>query len=162
EMKSTGEVLGIGKTYEEALFKGFLGAGMYTKAKGKVIMATINDADKKEFLNMAKELHGLGFEFVATSGTAKALNENGVPAKTVNRIGQESPTLLDMIVDKEINLLVNTPTKGNDSKRDGFILRRSAIERNIDVMTSLDTLRALLAFEKQELKIGDLDIYDLY
>ncbi len=162
EMKSTGEVLGIGKTYEEALFKGFLGAGMYTKAKGKVIMATINDADKKEFLNMAKELHGLGFEFVATSGTAKALNENGVPAKTVNRIGQESPTLLDMIVDKEINLLVNTPTKGNDSKRDGFILRRSAIERNIDVMTSLDTLRALLAFEKQQLNIGDLDIYDLY
>lgn len=162
EMKSTGEVLGIGKTYEEALFKGFLGAGMFTKAKGKVIMATINDADKKEFLNMAKELHTLGFEFVATSGTAKALNENGVPAKTVNRIGQESPTLLDMIVDKEINLLVNTPTKGNDSKRDGFILRRSAIERNIDVMTSLDTLRALLAFEKQQLHIGDLDIYHLY
>lgn len=162
EMKSTGEVLGIGKTYEEALFKGFLGAGMYTKAKGKVIMATINDGDKKEFLSMAKELHGLGFEFVATSGTAQALNENDVPAKTVNRIGQESPTLLDMIVDKEINLLVNTPTKGNDSKRDGFILRRSAIERNIDVMTSLDTLRALLAFEKQELKIAELDIYDLY
>lgn len=161
EMKSTGEVLGIGKTYPEALFKGFLGAGMYTGSKGKVIMATINDSDKNEFLSMAKELHSLGFEFVATSGTSKILSENGIPAKTVNRIGQESPTLLDMIYNKEIDLLINTPTKGNDSKRDGFILRRSAIERNIDVMTSLDTLRALLAFERKRLKIDDLEIYHL-
>lgn len=161
EMKSTGEVLGLGTSYEEALYKGFLAAGMYTGAKGKVIMATINDSDKKEFLSIAKELNALGFRFVATSGTAKSLAEIGIDAKIVNRIGQESPTLLDLIYTKGINLLVNTPTKGNDSKRDGFILRRSAIERNIDVMTSLDTLKALLSFEQLKLSVSDLDLYRL-
>ena len=161
EMKSTGEVLGLGTSYEEALYKGFLAAGMYTGAKGKVIMATINDSNKKEFLSIAKELNALGFRFVATSGTAKSLAEIGIDAKIVNRIGQESPTLLDLIYTKGINLLVNTPTKGNDSKRDGFILRRSAIERNIDVMTSLDTLKALLSFEQLKLSVSDLDLYRL-
>lgn len=161
EMKSTGEVLGLGKTYEEALYKGFLGANMYTGDKGKVIMATIKDSDKEEFLQLAKKLHDLGFKFVATKGTADSLEKIGISAQVVNKIGEESPTLLDMIYNKEVNLLVNTPTKGNDSKRDGFILRRAAIERNIDVMTSLDTLKALVAFEKLQLKVQDLDVYPL-
>ncbi len=161
EMKSTGEVLGIAKTLDEALYKGFLGASMYTSTKGKNIMATINDSDKEEFLGLAKDLDKLGFKFVATQGTAKMLKEHGIEAKEVNRIGQESPTLLDLIKNKEVSLLVNTPTKANDSKRDGFILRRAAVERNIDVMTSLDTLRACLEFEKKHFNIADLDIFTI-
>lgn len=159
EMKSTGEVLGIAKNIKEALYKGFLAANMYTSAKGKKIMATVNDADKEEFLEIAKELHHLGFSFVATEGTARLLNHHGIPAEKVNRIGEESPTLLDLIKGKEVQLLVNTPTKANDSQRDGFILRRAAVERNIDVMTSLDTLKACLAFEKENFDISRLDIY---
>ncbi len=161
EMKSTGEVLGIGTNYEEALYKGFMASNMFTSRKGRTIMATVKDSDKAEFLAIAKELHALGFEFVATSGTAKMLSENGIPAREVNRIGQESPNLLDLIVNKEVQLLVNTPTKGNDSKRDGFILRRAAIERNIDVMTSLDTLNALLSFEKNAYTPSALEIFNI-
>ena len=154
EMKSTGEVLGIGKTFEEALFKGFVASNMFTKSKGNVIMATIKDSDKNEFLEIAKELHSLGFKFVATEGTSKLLNSHNIECETVRKINEESPNLLDWIMTKKVQLLVNTPTKGNDSKRDGFILRRNAIERNIDVMTSLDTLRALLKVEKE--KCGSL------
>ncbi len=161
EMKSTGEVLGIGTNYEEALYKGFMASNMFTSRKGRTIMATVKDSDKAEFLAIAKELHALGFEFVATSGTAKMLSANGIPAREVNRIGQESPNLLDLIVNKEVQLLVNTPTKGNDSKRDGFILRRAAIERNIDVMTSLDTLNALLSFEKNAYTPSALEIFNI-
>lgn len=159
EMKSTGEVLGIAKNLDEALYKGFLAANMYTSAKGKKIMATINDSGKEEFLAIAKELHKLGFEFFATEGTAKLLNEHGVQATRVNRIAEESPTLLDLIKEKEVSLLVNTPTKANDSERDGFILRRAAVERNIDVMTSLDTLKACLAFEQKHFNISEMDLY---
>lgn len=161
EMKSTGEVLGIGKTYEEAIFKGFLAANMYTKQKGNVILATVKDSNKDEFLEIASELSKLGFTFVATSGTANLLKKHNIEAKVVNRVGEASPNLLDLINNKEVNLLVNTPTKGNDSKRDGFILRRNAIEKNIDVMTSLDTLRALLDFEKLNMKTSDVGIYDI-
>ena len=159
EMKSTGEVLGIAKTLDEALYKGFLAAGMYTNLKGKKIMATVKDSDKEEFLSLAKELSQLDFEFVATQGTAKLLNENGIKVEIVNKIGEASPTLLDLIKNKEVHLLINTPTKANDSKRDGFILRRAAVERNIDVMTSLDTLKACLSFEKKHFNISDLDIF---
>ena len=161
EMKSTGEVLGIAKNLDEALYKGFLGANMYTSAKGKKIMATINDSGKAEFLAIAKELHKQGFEFFATEGTAKLLNDNHVTATKVNRIGEESPTLLDLIKEIEVSLLVNTPTKANDSERDGFILRRAAVERNIDVMTSLDTLKACLAFEQKHFDITAMDLFSI-
>ena len=161
EMKSTGEVLGIGNTLEEALYKGFVGANMYTGKKGKTILATINDQDKEEFLAIAKELDKLGFSFVSTEGTANALKASGINARAVNRINEDSPNLMDLIKNKEINLLVNTPTKGNDSKRDGFNMRRALIERNIDVMTSLDTFRAFLSFEKLLITPQKLEIFDI-
>ena len=161
EMKSTGEVLGIGNTLEEALYKGFVGANMYTGKKGKTILATINDQDKEEFLAIAKELDKLGFSFVSTEGTANALKASGINARAVNRINEDSPNLMDLIKNKEINLLVNTPTKGNDSKRDGFNMRRASIERNIDVMTSLDTFRAFLSFEKLLITPQKLEIFDI-
>ena len=161
EMKSTGEVLGIGHTLEEALYKGFAGANMFSRKKGNKILATINDQDKAEFLEIAKKLDKLGFEFVSTEGTATMLIENGIPAKMVNRINEASPNLMDLIKNKEIHLLVNTPTKGNDSKRDGFNMRRAAIERNIDVMTSLDTLNAFLSFEEKALSPEKIEVIDI-
>jgi len=161
EMKSTGEVLGIGNTLEEALYKGFVGANMYTGKKGKTILATINNQDKDEFIEIAKDLDKLGFNFVSTQGTADALKAAGIKARAVNRINEDSPNLMDLIKNKEINLLVNTPTKGNDSKRDGFNMRRSSIERNIDVMTSLDTFRAFLSFEKLLITPEKLEIFDI-
>lgn len=161
EMRSTGEVLGIGRTLEEALYKGFVGANMFTGAKGKKILATVNDQDKDEFLEIALGLDKLGFEFIATEGTCKSLEAKGIKPRRINRINEDSPNLMELISNKEIDLLVNTATKGNDSKRDGFNMRRAAIERNIDVITSLDTLRALLSFEKLELKPSMLEVFDI-
>lgn len=161
EMKSTGEVLGIGNTLEEALYKGFVGANMYTGKKGKTILATINNQDKDEFIEIAKDLDKLGFNFVSTQGTADSLKAAGIKARAVNRINEDSPNLMDLIKNKEVHLLVNTPTKGNDSKRDGFNMRRAAIERNIDVMTSLDTFRAFLSFEKLLITPEKLEIFDI-
>lgn len=161
EMRSTGEVLGIGRTLEEALYKGFVGANMFTGAKGKKILATVNDQDKDEFLEIALGLDKLGFEFIATEGTCKSLEAKGIKPRRINRINEASPNLMELISNKEIDLLVNTATKGNDSKRDGFNMRRAAIERNIDVITSLDTLRALLSFEKLGLKPDMLEVFDI-
>ncbi|WP_066870729.1 carbamoyl-phosphate synthase large subunit [Clostridium mediterraneense] len=161
EMRSTGEVLGVGKNIYEALHKGFVAAGMYTGDKGKKILATINNHDKKEFIQIAKGLSSLGYEFVATEGTAISLKEAGIEAEIVRKITEEKPNILDVVVNGEINLVVNTPTKGNDSKRDGFHIRRAAIERNIGVMTALDTLKALVDLQQQGVHKEDLEIYDV-
>ena len=161
EMRSTGEVLGVGKNIYEALHKGFVAAGMYTGDKGKKILATINNHDKKEFIEIAKGLSSLGYEFVATEGTAISLKEAGIEAEIVRKITEDKPNILDVVVNGEINLVVNTPTKGNDSKRDGFHIRRAAIERNIGVMTALDTLKALVDLQQQGVHKEDLEIYDV-
>ena len=161
EMKSTGEVLGIGKTVEEALYKGFVAAGMYTGKGGKKILATVNNHDKAEFIEIAKDFASLGYKFISTKGTANALKEAGIEAEVVRRIDEENPNILDVVVNGEVNLVVNTPTKGNDSKRDGFHIRRAAIERNIGVMTALDTLRALGKVQKDGMDKMELGIYDV-
>ena len=161
EMRSTGEVLGVGRNVWEALYKGFVAAGMYTGAKGKTILATIKKHDKAEFMELAKDLDKLGYNFVATEGTAKELRDAGIDAKEIRRIGEESPNIMDLIKNKEIDLVVNTPTKANDSKRDGFHIRRAAIERNIGVMTSLDTLKALVDLQKEGADKRDLEVFNL-
>lgn len=161
EMRSTGEVLGVGRNVWEALYKGFVGAGMYTGATGKTILATIKKHDKAEFMELAKGLDNLGYNFVATTGTAKELRDASIDAKEVRRIGEESPNIMDLIKNKEIDLVVNTPTKANDSKRDGFHIRRAAIERNIGVMTSLDTLKALVDLQKEGADKRELEVFNL-
>ncbi len=161
EMKSTGEVLGIGKTLEEALYKGFLGAGKTMKCDRKVVLATVNDKDKEEFLEIAKEMKKLGYTFITTSGTAKALEENGVESRIVNRVEESRPNILDVIRNKEVDMVINTPTKGNDSTRDGFKIRRTATEFATEVMTSLDTLRALVSVQKKDFNMSNIDVYDL-
>jgi len=164
EMRSTGEVLGIGRSLDEALYKGFLAAGMQLEKKRGVVLATINNHDKEEFLPIAKVLSELGYSFISTKGTTEFLTSHGIAAKETKKLNEQEPNILNVIKNIEVDLVINTPTKGNDSHRDGFIIRRAAIEKNIDVITTLDTVKALadvtkrLGFEKTVL---DLDIYNM-
>ena len=161
EMKSTGEVLGVGENLEEALYKGFLAAGKTMSDKRGVVLATINNYDKEEFIEIAKDMKELGYTFVATEGTAKSLRENGIDADVVNRVEEARPNILDAIRNKQVDIVINTPTKGNDSTRDGFKIRRTATEFSTEVMTSLDTLRALVEVKKKEIKDSGLEVYDI-
>lgn len=161
EMKSTGEVLGIGKTLSEALYKGFLAAGTSMEDDNKKVLATINDNDKKEFLSTAKIMNSLGYTFLATEGTAKLLKDNNIPVEKVNRIGEEKPNILDVIENNQVDLVVNTPTKGGDSRRDGFKIRRTAIEYGVDIVTSLDTLLARVTVKSKGYEENKLNIYEL-
>ena len=161
EMKSTGEVLGVGRNLKEALYKGFVGAGMYPSMEKGEILATINNHDKEEFLPIAKDLAKLGYKFIATEGTAKILREAGIDAEEVRRLMKKQPNILDAIKNKEVDLVINTPTKGNDSKRDGFLIRRAAIERNIGVITALDTLRAIADVKVSEIDKRDLEVFNI-
>ena len=160
EMRSTGEVLGVGRNLNEALYKGFIAAGMLP-GKGK-ILATINKHDKKEFLPMAVRLSKLGYEFLATEGTCKLLNEAGVKATMVRKLEEEEPNILNVIKNQEVELVINTPTKANDSKRDGFVIRRAAVERNIGVITALDTFRAIVDVKEEGLENKkDIEVFDI-
>ena len=143
EMKSTGEVLGIAKTFEEALYKAFLGAG-FSLPKHKQMIITVKDADKFEVVDIARRFEALGYKIYATRSTSRVLNENGVKTSKVNKIGQESPNLMDLILGHKIDLVIDTPTNGRDKSRDGFLIRRNAIETGVNCLTSLDTAEALV------------------
>jgi len=162
EMRSTGEVLGVGRNLKEALYKGFVGANMYpSKEKGK-ILATINKHDKAEFLPIAKDLASVGYKFIATTGTCALLREAGIEVEEIRKIDEEEPNILDIVKNREVDLVVNTPTKGNDSNRDGFLIRRAAVERNVGVITALDTLRAIADVEIEKLDENrDLEVFDI-
>ena len=143
EMKSTGECLGIAKTFNEALYKAFLGAGV-TLPKHKQMIMTVKDADKPEAVEVAKRFAALGYKIYATRSTAKYLKEHGVDALRVNKISQESPNVLDLILGHKIDLVIDTPTQGNgDKSRDGFLIRRNAIETGVYCITAMDTANAL-------------------
>ena len=143
EMKSTGECLGIGTNFNEALYKAFLGAGV-DLPKHKQVIITVKDADKGEAIEIGRRFEKLGYTIYATRSTAAALNEAGVKARKVNKISQESPTVMDLILGHKIDLVIDTPTQGRDKSRDGFLIRRTAIETGINCLTSLDTASALL------------------
>ena len=143
EMKSTGECLGIAKTFNEALYKAFLGAGV-TLPKYKQMIMTVKDADKPEAVGVAKRFEALGYKIYATRSTAKYLQEHGVNALRVNKISQESPNVMDLILGHKIDLVIDTPTQGNgDKSRDGFLIRRNAIETGVYCITAMDTANAL-------------------
>ncbi|MCR8745826.1 carbamoyl-phosphate synthase large subunit [Romboutsia lituseburensis] len=161
EMKSTGEVLGVGETLEEALYKGFLAAGKTMSDKKGVVLATINNYDKEEFIEIAKDMNEIGYTFVATEGTAKTLRDNGIEADIVNRVEEARPNILDVIRNKQVDIVINTPTKGNDSTRDGFKIRRTATEFSTEVMTSLDTLKALVEVKKKKISNDGLEVYNI-
>ena len=143
EMKSTGECLGIAKSFNEALYKAFLGAGIHLPKHKKMII-TVKDADKAEAVGVAKRFEALGYEIYATRSTAKILQNNDVDAIPVHKLDGESPNIIDLILGHEIDLVIDTPTQGRDKSRDGFLIRRVSIETGVTVLTSLDTANALV------------------
>ena len=159
EMKSTGECLGIAKTFNEALYKAFLGAGVQLPKYKQMIM-TVKDADKPEAVGVAKRFEALGYKIYATRSTAKYLQEHGVNALRVNKISQESPNVMDLILGHKIDLVIDTPTQGNgDKTRDGFLIRRNAIETGVYCITAMDTANALA--RSLETAHGDLTPVDI-
>ncbi|MEE0202976.1 MAG: carbamoyl-phosphate synthase large subunit [Muricomes sp.] len=143
EMKSTGECLGIAKTFGEALYKAFIGAGIKLP-KFKNMIMTVRDEDHQDAVEIGRRFADIGYRIFATAGTAKALNEAGVKAIPVRKIEQESPNLLDLILGHEIDLVIDIPAQGADHSRDGFIIRRNAIETGVNVLTAMDTAQALI------------------
>ncbi|MDY3250447.1 MAG: carbamoyl-phosphate synthase large subunit, partial [Candidatus Choladocola sp.] len=143
EMKSTGECLGIASTFDEALYKAFLGAGINLPKHRNMIM-TVRDADKVDAVDIAKRFEALGYNIFATKGTARALMEADIQVRMTRKIEQESPNILDLILGHEIDLIIDTPSQGVGHSKDGFLIRRNAIETGVNVLTSLDTANALI------------------
>ncbi len=143
EMKSTGECLGIAKTFNEALYKAFQGAGIKLP-KYKNMVMTVRDSDKEEMLDIAARFKAQGYRIFCTAGTAKYFNEHGVKVIPVRKIEQESPNLLDLILGHEIDLVIDIPAQGAERSHDGFVIRRNAIETGVTVLTAVDTARALV------------------
>ncbi|WP_312442199.1 carbamoyl-phosphate synthase large subunit [Lacrimispora sp.] len=158
EMKSTGECLGIAKTFNEALYKAFAGAGIKLP-RHKNMIITVKDSDKEEIIDIARRFQAQGYKIFSTSGTARVLNSHGIKAFMVRKLEQESPNLLDLILGHEIDLVIDTPTQGADRSRDGFVIRRNAIETGVTVLTSLDTAAALVT--SMENKAKELTLIDI-
>ncbi len=159
EMKSTGECLGIAGTFQEALYKAFLGSGV-DLPKFRQMIITVKDADKGEAIEIGRRFEKLGYTVYATRSTAAALREAGVKARKVNKIQQESPTVMDLILGHKIDLVIDTPTQGRDKSRDGFLIRRTAIETGVNCLTSLDTARALVT-SLENARTGELTLIDV-
>ena len=152
EMKSTGECLGIAKTFDEALYKAFIGAGIKLPKHKNMIM-TVRDEDHADAVEIGRRFEKIGYHIFATSGTARALNEAGVKATPVRKIEQESPNLLDLILGHKIDLVIDIPAQGAEHSRDGFVIRRNAIETGVNVLTAIDTAYALItSLENTDIK----------
>ena len=143
EMKSTGECLGIAKTFNEALYKAFLGAGINLPRHKNMIM-TVRDEDKPEAVEISKRFEALGYNIYATKGTARALMEADVQVRMTRKLEQESPNILDLILGHQIDLVIDTPSQGVEHSHDGFVIRRNAIETGVNVLTAIDTAKALV------------------
>ena len=152
EMMSTGECLGIAKTFDEALFKAFIGAGIKLPKHKNMIM-TVRDEDHADAVEIGRRFEKIGYHIFATSGTARALNEAGVKATPVRKIEQESPNLLDLILGHKIDLVIDIPAQGAEHSKDGFVIRRNAIETGVNVLTAIDTAHALItSLENTDIK----------
>ena len=158
EMKSTGECLGIAKSFNEALYKAFEGAGLKLP-KYKNMISSVRESDHEEVVEIARRFLNVGYKIFATKGTAKVLNANGVKAFPVRKLEQESPNILDLILGHEIDLVIDIPQQGAERSRDGFVIRRNAIETGVHVLTSLDTAAALAtSLENRAKKLTLVDI----
>ena len=143
EMKSTGECLGSAESFNEALYKAFLGAGI-NLPKHKNMIMTVRDEDKEEAVEIGKRFEALGYRIYATRNTAKTLQEAGVKAIRTNKLEQPSPNLMDLILGHKIDLVIDTPSQGVEHAKDGFLIRRNAIETGVNVLTAMDTAKALV------------------
>ena len=160
EMKSTGECLGISQDFNEALYKAFLGSGVRLP-KYKNMIITVCDEDKPEILPIAKRFEALGYIIYSTSKTYKYLTENGVHAQYINKIAEGGRTVIDLILEHHIDLVIDTPSKGQIHSKDGFLIRRNAIETGVTVLTAVDTAQALVSSlenREDEKKIKLIDI----
>jgi carbamoyl-phosphate synthase large subunit len=160
EMKSTGEVLGLAENFEEALYKGFIGAGLEMPDKDKYILATVKPKDKEKIKLLTKRFNKLGYKIAATEGTSKDISCVGVESLLVNKIGKKDD-ILDFIQSGKVGLIINTPTKANDSKRDGFIIRRKSVENGVDLFTNLETVDALCSLIENKVPEKDLDVFEI-
>jgi carbamoyl-phosphate synthase large subunit len=161
EMKSTGEVLGVAKTVEEAIYKGLIASNKdYTKV-GKNVLITVKDSDKQEIIGIAKRLVKLGFNLISTEGTNKFLKENGIDSEIINKITEGHPNILDKLKNREIDLVINTPTKANNVQSDGFKIRRTAIEYGVEVITSLDTLNAVINILENNIDKKEHEVFNI-
>ena len=149
----------ISKNYEEALFKAFLGSGVDLPKHKKMIM-TVKDSDKLDAVEVGKRFAALGYEIYATRNTCKTLQESGVPAKRVNKIEETHPNLLDLILGHQIDLIIDTPSQGIERSKDGFVIRRHAVETGVNCLTSLDTANALLTSLESSCR-EDLSLVDI-
>jgi carbamoyl-phosphate synthase large subunit len=156
EMRSTGEVMGIDRTYAAALYKAMVAAGIHIPRKGNVLI-TLADRDKAEGIELARAFHAQGFKLYATHGTARALQRAGLPVQVVPKIGQGKPDLMDYITHKRVQLLINTPSPERKAEQQGLIIRRAAVENGIPCLTSLDTAWALLqAMEAHQFEVAPI------
>lgn len=158
EMKSTGECLGIAKTFNEALYKAFEGAGIRLPKYKKMIMS-VRHSDQEEAVDIARRFAAVGYQIFATRGTARTLNKNGVKAYEIRKLEQESPNILDLVLGHQIDLIIDIPAQGAERSHDGFIIRRNAIETGVNVLTALDTARALVTSLENRAK--DMTLIDI-
>jgi carbamoyl-phosphate synthase large subunit len=161
EMKSTGEALGIHETYLGALYKGLMGADVKIPDKSLPILCAVKDEDKQSILSIAKRFKKLGYNFYATKGTTEFLQKHNIECEIVKKISEERPNIIDVIKSGKISMVINTPTKANNSLTDGFKIRRAAVESNILTLTSLDTVNALLEVIEAKIDEKSLNIVEL-
>ncbi len=160
EMKSTGEVLGVSREFHKATLKAFISSGANVSTKGSILI-TVRNKDKEEMLPIAQKFFNKGFQIYATSGTANFLASNGIQANVVEKIWEGKDSIIDLIQSGKINFVINTPTKGKESSRDGFKIRRTAVECKIPCFTSLDTVNALYDAIENEVKEEELDVVNI-
>ena len=160
EMKSTGEVLGVSKKFEEAVLKAFIASNMNVSDKGSILI-TVRDKDKEEMLPIARKFKSKGFEIYATKGTAEFLKKNFIETIVVDKISEGKNSIIELIQSGKLNFVINTPTKGKQANRDGFKIRRMAVECKVPCFTSLDTAEALYKAIANGVKEKDLTPVDI-
>jgi len=158
-MKSTGECLGISRSFNEALYKAFLGAGVRLPKYRNMIM-TVKDSDKEMAVEVARKFESAGYRIFATKGTAKALTDGGVKVTRTNKIEQDSPNLMDLILGHKIDIVIDTPSPGVEHAKDGFLIRRVAVETGVNVLTAMDTAAAL-ASSLESAKANQMTLIDI-
>ena len=161
EMRSTGEVLGVGYNLENALYKGFLASGMTIPKRGSTIIATVGNKDHEDFVALAKRCVALGCNFIGTKGTARALKEAGIDCKVVKKISEGVPNITDTIRSGVVDLIVDIPKKANNKKSDGFKIRRTAVESSVTLITAMDTFAAMVDVMEKHIDENKLDIFDI-
>ncbi|MBQ7003434.1 MAG: carbamoyl-phosphate synthase large subunit [Oscillospiraceae bacterium] len=160
EMKSTGECLGIGRSFEDALLKGLAAAGYDLKREGGVLIS-VRDSDKREIIGIADKFSRMGFDLYATGGTASYLNRNMIATNMVNKISEGSPNTIDLLESGKIHYMISTSAKGRMPARDSVRMRRKSVERSICSLTAIDTADALANVLLTGRTMDDVELVDI-